>query len=192
MHPPEHSPDHDEPESGLPLAIPVPPDLAEACGYPLARDARYVGFHWIPAGDEVVYDDGIRSGTGQSYTFLAFRRHPSVEPLLEPFNLGYSGCEADHCLILDRQEARAYIAPLKAARTFLREQHPPPPELSPYEQFEAERQIEETYRAIQQALSEGWQEVKIDPQEIFNRLEEQRRTTARMLDYLNQWRTERQ
>ena len=44
------------------LKIPVPPKLAELCGY--AGGARYVGLCWQPCGDECELDDGRTSGTG--------------------------------------------------------------------------------------------------------------------------------
>ena len=96
------------PSELIPLPIPVPPDLAEAFGYP--GDSRFVGVSWQPAGDEVVYHDGRSFGTGDPWAFLVYIRHRVVAPHLEPYNLGSSDCEATHCLIIDRQEHRAAIA----------------------------------------------------------------------------------
>src|SRR5713101_7000640 len=58
------------------LEIPFPPRLAEAFGY--QGLARFVGFHWDPVGDELRYDDGRRSGPGDTWAFLAYRQHPTV------------------------------------------------------------------------------------------------------------------
>jgi hypothetical protein len=65
---------------GVPVDVPLPPQLAETFGYP--GQARYVAFHWTPSGDEVYYDDGRLGGTGASWAFLTYKRHPAVEPLL--------------------------------------------------------------------------------------------------------------
>jgi hypothetical protein len=102
-----------------------------------------------------------------------------VAPQLAPYNLGSSDFEAEHCLVLDRQERRAYVAPVKAARAFLQAQHPPEPELSPWEREEMRRDLEE-------ALARGWQEVRVDPQEVSRQMEEQRRAFAAMLAFLDQ------
>src|SRR5207244_734575 len=73
------------------VPLPVPPNLAEAFGY--RGEARFVAFRWEPAGDELVYDDGRLSGTGDPWTFLAYRRHAKVTPHLKPYNLGHSDIE---------------------------------------------------------------------------------------------------
>lgn len=167
-----------QPLPGTPLEVPVPPNLAEAFGY--RGGARYVGFHWEPAGDELVYDDGRLSGTGDPWAFLAFRRHPAVEPHLEAFNLGYSDLEAEHCLILDRAEEQAAVAPIAAARAFLQAQHPPAPPLAPAE-------IAAVQQAIEEALRARSREVRIDPEVVRRWMDEQRQAIERMLAYLDQW-----
>src|SRR5438876_10696714 len=120
----EHLPDDPEPLPGDPISLPLPPAIAETFGY--RGDARYAAFYWIPDGDEVVYDDGRLSGTGATWAFLAYRRHAAVAPTLESYNLGYSDVAAEHCLLIDREEGRASVAPLAEAQAFLRDQHPPP------------------------------------------------------------------
>ncbi len=83
-----------------PLKAPVPPMLEKAIGY--SGDARFVSFHWTPAGDEADYDDGQRAGTGEWQGYLAYVDHPTVRPLLTQYQLGSSDSEAEHSLILDR------------------------------------------------------------------------------------------
>ena len=180
MHAPDELPDGPDALPGTILPIPVPPDLAEACGYRGA--ARFVGLYWIPAGDEVVYDDGRFSGTGNTFVFLEYRRHRSVAPVLERYNIGYSDMDADVYLLLDREENRVSVAPVAQARTFLNDQHPPPPELTPYK-------IEQAKRELDELLSKGWREVQIDPKTIRRAIEQQRQTIARVLAFLDQWHT---
>src|SRR5438045_2760299 len=81
------------------------------------------------------------SRTCDPWAFLVYRRHAKVVPPLEPYNLGYSDLEAEHSLLLDREENHAHIAPIAVARAFLRTQHPPPPVLTPSERAAAEREL---------------------------------------------------
>jgi hypothetical protein len=178
MPPQEELPEGPTPLPGTPSVVPVPPGLAETFGY--RGRARFVAFHWEPAGDEVVYDDGRLSGTGASHAFLAYRRHPKVAAHLEAYNLGYSDVEAEHCLLLDRESGTASITPLAAARAFLREQHPPPPEVTA-------GQLEEVRRAVEAAVRKGWHEVRVDPEVIRRALEEQRQALTRLLAALDGW-----
>jgi len=128
------------------LPVPVPPMFEAALGYD--GDARYVAFYWQPAGDEVMYDDGQIAGDGDWWAWIEFENHPAIAPHLWlpcprcrgrgttntlendscdacdgsgllPLNLGSSDFEADHWLILDRQERKFYVAPIVTARRFL-------------------------------------------------------------------------
>jgi hypothetical protein len=110
------------------LSVPVPPGLARAIGY--RGEARWVALHWEPCGDESFYDDGRSSGTGSPWAYLAFVRHPVVAPVIAPYDLGSSDSEARECLVLDRGEKVLYVVPIRSARQFLVQQHPPPPELT--------------------------------------------------------------
>jgi hypothetical protein len=167
----------DEPRlPGQAVDVPVPPDLAEAFGY--RGQARFVGFCWSPLGDELNYDDGRSAGSGASHAFLTYKRHKSVEPLLRGWNLGYSDAEAEHCLLLDRQRNRASIAPLAVARAFLKAQHPPARPLSAQEAETLRRQIEE-------AIAQGWQEVRVNPAEVQRLMQEQRQRVGRMVSFLD-------
>jgi hypothetical protein len=156
------------------LQIPVPPMLEAALGY--EGNARYVAFYWQPAGDEVMYDDGQVNGDGDWWAWVEFENHRTVISHLWlpcpwcdgvgttnqlesdhcdfchgagllPINLGSSDFEADHWLILDRQERQLYVAPVATARRFLQEQWPPLPELAPEEE-------QSLLEAIQKAVEE--------------------------------------
>lgn len=165
----------DSPLPGTPVDIPLLPELAETFGY--RGDARYVGFYWTPMGDEVVFTDGRGSGSGQSWAFLAYRRHRAVRTLLDGWNLGYSDVDAEHCLVLDRERNRASVAPLAEARAFLESQHPPPPELSPEEA--------EALRERVEAILREWREAAIDPAELRRVMDEQRGRLGRMVSFLD-------
>jgi hypothetical protein len=170
---------HDTHPPGLtPVLLPVYPELARTFGY--RGEARWVAFSWTPAGDEVFYDDGQRPGTGASYAFLAYRRHPAVRPHLEGYNLDSSDCEAEDCLLLDQAEGRAFIATLADARSLLHDQHLPPRELTPAE-------LQEAFAELDAALSRGWQEVEIPAEEIARALADQAAREAKMRDALDQW-----
>ena len=175
MHPNTRPPE-DEPGTLIPLDVPVPPGLAEACGY--HGQAKYVGLCWIPSGDEVVFDDGQRSRTGNPWAFLAYRRHPNVDSHLEPYNLGYSDLEAEHALVIDRENDLVSVAPIRSAMQFLRNQHPPAPELTAYEKEELQRQLEKLTQA-------GWPEVRVDPEVIRRSMEKRRQDIARIIGYLD-------
>lgn len=89
------------------LNIPVPPTLEEAICYPGSE--RYVALWWTRCGEDIVYDDGYRSGTGYSYGWLAFARHPAVAPILS--RLDYMDYDredrvATEKLLLDRYQRR--------------------------------------------------------------------------------------
>jgi hypothetical protein len=110
-----------------PLNVPVPAMLARAIGY--KGEARFVSFHWTPAGDETYYSDGQISATGNWQAYLAYIRHPAVSPLLKGYDLGSSDTEAKHSLLLDRERLALYVAPVKEAEKFLNEQWPKAPPL---------------------------------------------------------------
>jgi hypothetical protein len=160
---------------GTPLELPLPPELAEAFGY--SGDSRFVGFYWSPCGDEVIHTDGRSTGTGQSWTFLSYRRHRAVSPLLDGWNLGYSDQDAEHCLLLDRERNRASIATLTEARAFLEDQHPPMPELTPEEAAAIRERIEQ--------VLEEWRSREVDPAELRRLMDEQRGRVKRMVAFLD-------
>lgn len=98
--------------------------LAEAIGYtgqvlghPL--DARWVRFYWEMSGDEVMYDDGSTSGTGEYTGYQAFVDHPKVAVHLRHFDFGSSETRPRHYLLLDHAEYRLYALPARLAQQFL-------------------------------------------------------------------------
>lgn len=188
------------------LQVPVPPQLEQALGYD--GDARYVAFYWEPAGDEVRYDDGQVGGDGEWWAWLDFTGHPAVAPHLLlpcprrhgagttnqlenepcdfcdgtgrlPLNLGNSDEEADHWLILDRQEGKLYTAPAAVARRFLQQQWPPPREWAPEEQ---EAIIEAVKNAVVK-ISHEWQPPS--EEELQAMLEKSMQTCAEMAAWLD-------
>jgi hypothetical protein len=107
------------------LNVPVPPMLAKSIGY--TGEARFVSFHWMPAGDEAYYSDGRISATGNWQAYLAYIQHPAVSPNLKDYDLGSSDGEAKHSLILDQKKLSLFVAPVKVAEKFLGEQWPTQP-----------------------------------------------------------------
>src|SRR6266567_4123543 len=97
-----------------PLIAPVPPMLEKAIGY--TGEARFVSFYWMPGGDEAYYDDGQRGGTGNWQGYLAYMQHATVYPLLTQYHFGGSENEAQHALILDREERIYLVASIKDTR----------------------------------------------------------------------------
>jgi hypothetical protein len=155
------------------LNVPVPPMLAKAIGY--TRDARFVSFHWTPAGDEAYFSDGRISATGNWQAFLAYIQHPAVYPFLQDYDLGSSENEAKHSLILDRERLSVYVAPVKEAEKFLGEQWPKQPPL---------RLSQKEFNA---AVMKGLKDVKppkaIGTDEIHRRIEQQ----YALVEELQQW-----
>ncbi|MBY0459084.1 MAG: hypothetical protein K2V38_17245 [Gemmataceae bacterium] len=160
---------------GQPVDVPLSPDLCLTFGYRGA--ARYVGFHWSPVGDQLVYLDGVDAGTGQSWAFLEYKRHRAVRPLLAPFDLGSSERDGAHVLLIDRQGHRASVTPAGKARAFLAGQHPPPPVLTPEQ--------EETFRHELDRLLAAWRERPVDHEALEREMGEQGGRVARMVSWLD-------
>lgn len=99
--------------------------LAAAIGY--TGDARFVALYW-GSGDEVYYDDGRISGTGEWSPYLCFVQHRAIWPALVGYDFGSSDTPAQHYLVLDRQDHDRilYAAPEREARIFLGRQWPQP------------------------------------------------------------------
>jgi hypothetical protein len=95
----------------LQLPIKLPTTFEEALGYPYKdKDkARWVAFYWEPCGDECEYNDGLRSGTGNPWGFLAFVRHHKVSPWLAGYDLGSSDEPAKHWLLCDLKDRAVFV-----------------------------------------------------------------------------------
>lgn len=161
---------------GEPVDIPVPPNLCDALG--VRSDARFIGFEYSPLGDQLVWTDGQSSGSGATWAYLSFKRHPAVRSHLEPYDLGSSEEEAVHMLVIDRDANTASVAPIADARAFLTDQHPPAPELTPEQQALFHEEVERMMRE--------WREQPVDPQAIERQMREQSTRMAVMLAFLDQ------
>jgi hypothetical protein len=149
------------------LNVTVPPMLEEAIGY--TGSGRFVAFYWTPYGDEVMFDDGLYSGTGEWDGFLTFIRHPAIAPALQFYHLGDSDTEAEHALVLDREARKLFVAPIEQTSRFLQEQWPHMPEGEPLTMT-----AEEMMQSFMDALNiENWQEVSsvVNTEEITCRME---------------------
>jgi hypothetical protein len=146
-----------------PLDVPVPPMLATAIGY--TGDARFVSFHWTPAGDEAYYSDGRISATGNWQAYLAYIQHPAVSPHLKGYDLGSSDSDAKHALVLDQEHLALYVAPVREAEKFLSEQWPKQPPI---------RMSKEEFTAVvTKALKNVKPPKDISIQEIQRRIDQQ-------------------
>lgn len=165
--------------SGLtPLLCPVPPLLEKAIGY--THDARFVSFHWIPGGDEAYFDDGRAGGTGNWQGFLAYIHHPVIRPLLHGYDLGSSDSEAAHCLILDRNERKLYVATVKDTERFLAQQWP---------KREPVHMSKEEWEAVQARIIKAMKRAQrtINTDDIHRRIEEQYALVEDLQHWLNQF-----
>lgn len=167
------------PEHGLlksePLDVPIPPNFARIVGYP--GEAQYVAFWWEPYGDEIYFSDGRMSGTGASYAFLAWMRHPKVEPYLRSFDIGSSEESGTYALLLGTNDSQMQVVLRSDVIPFLRIQHPPPPQLS-------EEQIRTIQSGIERLLSEYGQ-TPISTEEIAKRMRSQQEAVNKMIEFLN-------
>ncbi len=135
-----------------PLPVPVAPMLESAIGYD--GEARFVGFYWMPAGDEAMVDDGERSHDGNWRAYLAYIRHPRVRLALVDYDVGSSEYPAKHWLVLDRRERRLYALPEAHARHLLRDQHPPRGEPVALSREAWERLTDELNRHMQAIMND--------------------------------------
>jgi hypothetical protein len=110
-----------EADSLLPLFVPVPQGLGEVLGY--RGNARFLGMFWSEDANEIVLDDGIRHGVGESLRFLEYCGHRAVEGELGDLNFGLLDGPATVWLVLDRPVGNLYYASAEVAREFLARQH---------------------------------------------------------------------
>lgn len=99
------------------LDVPVHPALARLFGYEGGR--RFAAFHWEPAGDEILYDDGIVSGDGDWSAWLLWTRHEAVWEHLLGWDFGSSDHKGRDALVIDRMARVCYAGPRESARFFL-------------------------------------------------------------------------
>lgn len=102
------------------LAVPLWPHLPLALGY--SGGARWGAFYL--ALEKVTYNDGASSDTGDTGLFLAFKRHPLIEPSLWDAHMGSADEEARHWSVVDRQHQVLYLAASEDARRLLATQWP--------------------------------------------------------------------
>lgn len=175
---PPAAPAEDRPMPGSAVPIPVPPDLFRALGS--HSTARYAAF-WVDAdSDDMIWNDGVRSGNCQPWVFKEFLRHRAVEPILRPFDL--TSHQSESVLVFDQEKCRASVCKGTEAADFLRQVRPPlpappPTELSP----ELQRSLADFLTPI----FKGWQEEKVDPQAVQQAMAEQQARVRRMISWLD-------
>ena len=79
------------------LELPLHPKLETIFGY--SGSAQRVVFFWEPFADKLMYDDGLETGSANTWAYLIWAGHPSVKP-----HLG----QGTPLLILERSERRLY------------------------------------------------------------------------------------
>jgi hypothetical protein len=161
---------------GEPVAIQIPNELDRVFGY--TGDARFVGFRYTCLGDQVVYEDGRSSGTGATWSYLAFKRHRAVASHLADYDLGSSEEDAAHMLLLDREHQTATVALVSEARAFLDAQWPEQAPMTPEQ--------EELFRQELARLMEEIRNRPFDPEAMEHQQREQQTRMAVMLAFLDQ------
>ncbi len=166
------------PDRLRPLNVPVPPTFEEAICYP--GDERYVALWWSRCGEDIIYDDGYRSGTGHSFGWMAFARHRVVAPILSRLDyLDYD--RGDHPgterLLLDRYQRRFYAGGANLVMdTVKRENNIPAADTPPL--VLSKKQLDE--------LAAGFRKVTTLPaEELDRRMQELRCQIGEMLCWLD-------
>lgn len=159
------------------IYLPVPPMLEHVIGYD--HNARYVGFRWLEGIDKPEYNDGKRSGTGSSWGFLLYIRHPAVSVPFQGYGLHIGSAEepAAHMLVLDRHARAMYVTTVANGRRLLQEQWPLeiPRKLTPEEEAEE-----------LSALARGaWEGIVIDPVELHRAMERDQMELGLMKNWLD-------
>lgn len=149
----------------------------DALGY--RGQPRFVAVYF-GAGDESYADDGCLSMTCDPHAYLSYVRHPACCLALAPYNLGSSDFEAEHWLVLDRLEQKAYVAPVAEARRFLREQHQESSPVGPV--VLSEKEIEAVMAHIRQELESRPMPT---PEQIMAALQEQHRLHRELVAWLD-------
>lgn len=149
----EHTPEN----YGLTLleGVPLHPQFERFCGYEGER--RYVGFYWLPGGDELMFEDGVHGATGSNWPWLMWTGHLSVMPHLAPFDFGSSDFEAKHWMLLDRERRQIWASYVREVHHFLKDAPDLRAERAAWEALppeERKRIAEETRRAYMEAMEE--------------------------------------
>jgi hypothetical protein len=95
---------------------------------------------------------------------------------IAPYDLGSSDSEARECLLLDRGEEVFYAAPVRSARRFLVQQHPPLPKLTVAELSD-----------LVDELSREWQEsqVEVSAADVAEAMREEREAIEAIVHFLD-------
>lgn len=78
------------------LELPIHPRLETIFGYP--GQAPRVVFYYDPRSEQLMYDDGLESGSANTGAYLLWAAHPCVRGRVEPASF----------LLLDRRERKLY------------------------------------------------------------------------------------
>jgi hypothetical protein len=101
------------------LELPLHPNLETIFGYP--GSAPKVVFYWEPQSDKLMYDDGQGSGTANSWAYLIWAGHPSVQAHLPKSEQAMLLLERSERKLysVNRQEAVAALQSAQAEATLL-------------------------------------------------------------------------
>lgn len=102
------------------MTVHYPDDLAEAFGY--NSDARYVGFYWDHAGDELTWLDGRRSLCGAECQY--FIKFASLHQI-NKHRIGDSDTLPTNYLLVDRKSNNLYVGDKRLVEEFLKLQWSP-------------------------------------------------------------------
>lgn len=106
--------------SGEVEALPYAKELTELSGY--NGNARWVALYW-GGGDELYWDDGRASATGDYEYWLYYTGLPPLMPVFHHiFDFGSSEADAEHWFLVDREEDKAYAGPWQVVARHLAEQ----------------------------------------------------------------------
>jgi len=158
--------------------------LEAALGYD--GTARYVAFYWIPAGDELMWDEGWRSADGEWQGWLTFTRHPRVAPELAPYNFGDSDTPPTHWLLLDREARTCFVGTATAVQQALYTGNPTP-DAAAWPGLGAGEPLPALTEEAMQAFIEGFRDVPvtITPEEIHQQMAAHARLLEALITWLN-------
>lgn len=114
---------HERTDVFIPLDLPVPPHLAETCGYAAATPdvPRFIACYLAPGLPviDMVLADGRHQTLGYWEGFLGFVDHPVIAPTLHAYHLGSTECAATHALVVDRVTNQVTVLPLADAHALV-------------------------------------------------------------------------